>query len=262
MKDTYRLASPIYSYPGAYPSMDAGGVSVCTMVGITVVIGIVYMTMQSSTYGPMSQPHARYHSLGYHHVQPVIASMLSKATHTINGAADTVYGISAKIVGHTAYIHKAKAHYALNSSVSDILVAEGSTSDAKLSDPEKESCKKAVQKHLDTHDNMLIMVFAPWCKHCHTMMHSLDSKAQGVSVLMVNAECVPAEYLGSGGLLNVEYFPTIAVWRNKQMSEAMPIERAVDLIQNGTGVAAKRARVVSSTSDDAAPVSDPFAGLF
>ena len=72
--------------------------------------------------------------------------------------------------------------------------------------------EKHVREFLSKHPVSMIMVFAPWCPHCHTAMPEFAKAAEKCDVpfALINAELLPPKLLqGESALFNVQYFPFI-----------------------------------------------------
>lgn len=76
----------------------------------------------------------------------------------------------------------------------------------------KKKMDKNVTDFLSKHPRTMIMIYAPWCPHCHTAMPKFmeASKECDMPFALVNAELVsPTMLQGEGALFNVQFFPYI-----------------------------------------------------
>lgn len=74
----------------------------------------------------------------------------------------------------------------------------------------KSENQRSVSAFLAEHPRSVIMVFAPWCSHCHTAMPHFIRAAKRSSIQfgIVNAELVPRSFLaGQDATLKVTHFP-------------------------------------------------------
>ena len=74
---------------------------------------------------------------------------------------------------------------------------------------------------LKAHPTSMVMIYAPWCPHCHTAMPHFAAAAEQCDVpfALINAEMMPAHALqGDAALFQVQYFPFI-VRRERNGSE-------------------------------------------
>tara|TARA_B110000046_G_scaffold141397_1_gene148089 strand:- start:1605 stop:2471 length:867 start_codon:yes stop_codon:yes gene_type:complete len=138
-----------------------------------------------------------------------------------------------------------------------------------MTDAEKDKCETAVRGFLQTHDSGVVMLYAPWCSHCHNAMKPFAeaSKAhKGVEFLMVNAEALPrSAFQGENALYNLQYFPSFAVQsqRGGALAAASSIEDALAQVSTqATPPPAASARVATAAEEEDAAGADPFAALF
>lgn len=82
-----------------------------------------------------------------------------------------------------------------------------------MSDVVKEGNQKNIEAFLKAKDKVVIMLFAPWCEHCHTSMPLLKDCASKYPTLMIDAETVPRSMVDGtpGSLFKLEYFPTFMI---------------------------------------------------
>lgn len=107
----------------------------------------------------------------------------------------------------------------------NVMVADCKDGDWKnLKDPEKAIIDKALREWLDSKVNepVAIMVYAPWCPHCHKMMPDFvntyprimkNLRGQG-QMLIINAEATRRETFTAGKpdcLHPIKYFPTFLI---------------------------------------------------
>ena len=85
--------------------------------------------------------------------------------------------------------------------------------DTKKIDPSvHKETEKNVRDFLAKHPVCMVMVFAPWCPHCHTAMPEFAKAAEKSEVpfALINAEMMDPKLLqGESALFNVQYFPYI-----------------------------------------------------
>lgn len=98
--------------------------------------------------------------------------------------------------------------------------------DMKKIDPSvRAKTEAAVMSFLDKHPTCVVMIFAPWCPHCHTALPKFveASKSATVPFALINAEMMdPKTMHGDKALFNVQYFPFI-VKRTKAGGESQDI---------------------------------------
>jgi thiol-disulfide isomerase/thioredoxin len=84
----------------------------------------------------------------------------------------------------------------------------------KVEDAFKVSTTNNVKSFLTKNPDILIMVFAPWCPHCHTALPNFmkaSSTVRGMKPCIMNAEMVDHTLLQD---MNVTHFPFIAASHN------------------------------------------------
>lgn len=206
--------------------------STCAMVG-TVVVLFYLMTLLSprrdSLYNPMYHNPAigRYMSDGYRGVH----GMLSRASSSVGQVLSARRAIVAESDVFTSsasrFYDKLKTFQAI-SLVEKHTSQGGTTSLESMLDEDKARCKAALKDYLDATDRVLIMVFAPWCQHCHTMMPLFAAAARGRTAIMVNGDCMPDEVMaGQDCMPSVGYFPFLAVKARGTVTAVSSPEEAV-----------------------------------
>lgn len=84
-----------------------------------------------------------------------------------------------------------------------------------LPDGEKQQIDDSVRKYLNQNDDVFVMVFAPWCPHCHSTIPKLlevAQKSKDKKFLIVNAETMKRSTFTEGApdaLFPIKYFPTM-----------------------------------------------------
>ena len=85
--------------------------------------------------------------------------------------------------------------------------------DIKNVDPEfRKQSDKAVMDFVKNNKTCMLMIYAPWCPHCHTAMPKFfeASKKSKCPYGIINAELVSPHLLqGENALFNVQFFPYI-----------------------------------------------------
>jgi thiol-disulfide isomerase/thioredoxin len=113
------------------------------------------------------------------------------------------------------------------------------TSDAcadykSLSEESKEVSSKALRDFVATHSDCVLMVYAPWCPHCHTAMPHFVTASKRLSTPLgiVNAEMVTKETLsGPNAVCQVTHFPfVVSVRTGKVMDGAVNEDAVVDFV--------------------------------
>lgn len=103
----------------------------------------------------------------------------------------------------------------------------------------------------------IVMVFAPWCGHCHKMMEPLGEVASdhasvaGVATCMVEGGSLTEEDMTGGKLFSIKYFPTLFVYHAGTMQEfKSPQEAAkVAVAKAGASKAEPSAPAVLATEE-------------
>jgi thiol-disulfide isomerase/thioredoxin len=77
----------------------------------------------------------------------------------------------------------------------------------------------SVRNFVAQHPQAMLMVFAPWCSHCHTSMPAFFEAASIANIPfgLVNAELIsPSVISGETRVCDVNYFPTIVMLEHKE----------------------------------------------
>ena len=179
-----------------------------------------------------------------------VSSMLSHVSARVAQAV-LPKKISGVVDAHTVYPSIAEG-------VVDLVDCPGAASDGNgwrsMGETAKAQCASATVSWLKTHPEAVVMIFAPWCDHCHRAMPGLGEavSATGFPALMVNAEAVPRALLqGDTALYQCEYFPTFLAKKGDKVVAAKSPAEAAQLL-----VAASEAK---SPAPPATPAPPPQA---
>ena len=90
--------------------------------------------------------------------------------------------------------------------------------DAHVTAEEKAVCTQRLATKLAASKATMVMVFAPWCGHCHKMMPGFSKLVKGG--VMVNGDCLTDEAMRMGKLsdtvtvanFKVEYYPLLGLY--------------------------------------------------
>lgn len=244
------------------------------VVGAAVVVVYTTLTKPSS---PM------YHPMAYQLATQATAKLATTSTHLTTA----VHAVSAKIAttGHVVTSQLASTGNAVSAKLA--VVVGGNLHDAQsvyselpkgavflidctkrtqdgwkqMSDSEKATCYATAKSVVAKYDKLAIMLFAPWCPHCHSAMSAfaeMSAQNPGVPFVMINAEALPRDaFTGPTPFFPLEYFPTFAYKTSKEES----LQGAESIASLGSkfsnaAVSGKRAVVAGPTQPD------PFADLF
>lgn len=217
----------------------------CAMVGLAVVF--VYLTLTRPA-SPMFHP-------GVHKSCNQLTAMVATAGSLVSARVGDVLGGGDNLMKASA----SKTTTGVPSSTRVMLVdAKGSkgSKDAwqSIGEGEKAKCEQTARAFLASHPKCVVMIYAPWCPHCHSAMAGFSAAAASapsdVSFLMINAEALPVTaFQGDKALYNLQYFPTFAASTG-----------AHGALQEATDVAAAAQALVSSAA--ATPAEEPAAAMF
>lgn len=201
----------------------------CIMTGIAVLV--LYMTVLQPRQ-PIMGPNGR--------------------TASVTGMISTMVGnVSARIAAMTAdteFDTAAKVYSSVKDSTIQLIDAQDASNNPEayktLSNESKEKNGTRVHEWMKAHKNGIIMIFAPWCGHCHNAMGSLSEvvRKTGYPCLMLNAETVPTHMLaGPKSVHPVEYFPTFLVKKDTELKPvpspegvAEELSKSLDIAKDNT----------------------------
>jgi thiol-disulfide isomerase/thioredoxin len=99
-----------------------------------------------------------------------------------------------------------------------------------MTDQQKKNAVHRTQQWLQKNPDAVVMIFAPWCGHCHTSMPALASKAGHLNkpCLMINALALEESAIGDGdkSIANVTHFPFWLVNKNSVLSAVDSLDDA------------------------------------
>lgn len=97
----------------------------------------------------------------------------------------------------------------------------------KVTTEVKNKSDEEILNFLLENDDAIIMVYAPWCGHCHNAMPHLHKASEKSSIpcALINAELVSEELL-AGKVFDVKYFPFIV--RRTKKGETIEIKAFED----------------------------------
>jgi hypothetical protein len=104
-----------------------------------------------------------------------------------------------------------------------------------ISDENKEKNGQIVREWMKTHDNALMMFFAPWCTHCHHAMESVSkvTATKEFPCLMINAMTCPTHMMaGPKSIHELEYFPTYLIKKGTELKLSPSPESAAQELRN------------------------------
>lgn len=103
---------------------------------------------------------------------------------------------------------------------------------SKITQRQKADCQAALLEYLQEKGRAIIMVFAPWCGHCHNMMPVFASATTGLNAIMVNGDCLPEEVMaGTSQQLKIPavgYYPFLMVYNNGFFAKVGSPKEAVE----------------------------------
>lgn len=145
------------------------------------------------------------------------------------------------------------------------------TSDAcvdykSLSEESKEASSKAVRDFVETHPDCVLMVYAPWCPHCHTAMPHFVTASKRLSTPLgiVNAEMVTKETLsGPNAVCQVTHFPfVVSVRTGKVLDGGVNEDAVVDFVGKEAAVAGAASTPSAGAGGGGSAPSNPLDLLF
>ena len=175
-----------------------GGMSLCSLLSCIIVFYILYVVFVRA---PRQQV---VHTSG-------CASTMKTSVTTASGDDPFVKGVLMKKTHNLTPCHSADK-YCTMETFKDTPTAI------------KEANETKVENFIKLHQTCVIMVYAPWCPHCHTAMPvftecSMDGHKEPFA--LVNAELVTHDLMQK---LNVTHFPFIALVKKEKEGSQLHID--------------------------------------
>lgn len=226
----------------------------CLITGIAVlVLYITILQPRQPIMGPMGRTGS---------VAGMFSSMLGNVSARL---AEVV--VSRKV----GTIDAATVYKNIKEKTVDLIDAEEAAKNPEayksLSEESKEKNGAQAREWMKAHENAIIMIFAPWCGHCHNAMQPLSEVASKTRYpcLMMNAETLPTHMLaGPKSVHPVEYFPTFLVKKGTELKPVPSPEGAAQELAKSLETAKDNAVAAGIASLDAPDTTSetPFDNLF
>lgn len=213
-------------------------VNMCVLISIGAVV--LYMVLQ-----PSAQPRAMTHTF-------------SQASGMISSVVNNVSARLSPTVPSTVSASAVSDSISVNAQI--YIAPHGATKGDEYKSvtvEQKDENANIAQKWIKEHDKALIMIFAPWCSHCHNAMGPFSQVVEESKIpsLMINAETVPRHTLtGPKALYQVEYFPLFLKKNGTSITSISDPATGAAELQTAPSTAAG---VVASVTEES-----PFADLF
>lgn len=200
-------------------------VDACTVVGVIVVFYYI-MTLMMKPKDPYPSP--RYFST------PSSRTM-QQFGHHVRGMVGRF--ASAKAARHSNVFGDAADHYTEISKSQHIALIQAGLATkadaAKITASDKADCQAALLRFVQQKGKAIIMVFAPWCGHCHNMMPVFGSTCMDMNAIMVNGDCLPDDVMaGTSSTLSIPavgYYPFLMVYKNHKFTKVASPDEAVEM---------------------------------
>ena len=101
----------------------------------------------------------------------------------------------------------------------------------KLDADGKKECARRMRMYLNKNPKAVIMVFAPWCGHCHNTFPRFKEAAEknkNLPHLLINAEVISRHELQE--LSSIEYFPTFLAKNKREYTLVKTPDEAAKLL--------------------------------
>ena len=167
-----------------------------------------------------------------HQFRNGISVMFSKFNKRPPSTATAVSSKQSDIKTLDAYV---KQVHAKCENLTACLKGDASCEDFKnVSTEYKARTTKHTHDYLDTNKNIIMLIYAPWCPHCHTALPAFMEMAEdtgdaSVKIAILNAEMVDRSVLGEIG---VTHFPFIASSQNGMKSSQKHVFKGAPTKEN------------------------------
>ena len=148
------------------------------------------------------------------------ADRLKLGTDGIDRLSKTARAYFSQTVDSPTIIQPAILKPHVDSNLIDMSFCDGDPlcDGSKLTVTDKENNTQMVRTCLDENPICMIMVYAPWCKHCHTALPIVKESASIISsmpVVIINSEMIKQSLLSD---ISVTHFPFIAATSDSMAS--------------------------------------------
>ena len=202
----------------------------CMTVGVIVVFYFLITTMAKSKPSPSPMYYRTGPAPRRQQLQQRVRSMLGRfvsAKASTNGTNnDEVFG-------------NASDHYTEISPSQQVKLIQAGLrlteklTPAKITQQQKADCQTALLEYLQDKKKAIIMVFAPWCGHCHNMMPVFAAASTGLNAIMVNGDCLPENVMaGTSQQLTIPavgHYPFLMVYKDGRFTKAGSPNEAVEM---------------------------------
>lgn len=218
------LANPDYDWYNYQKSQSGDSFLICAIAGVLVIWVLISLFKSSTT------PVQQRNPMNPIYIPATIVETSAKlVTNAVSGRVVTLEDSGLLNLDQCTFLNVPR-----NENTHKILVADCKDGNwKKLTDGEKTKIDERMKAWLSKSENqdVVIMVFAPWCPHCHNSMPEfvkLYEKMSGdFKMLIVDAEACPRDTFTEGKptcLHPLKYFPTFLL-----RQKGKPVFKEVDL---------------------------------
>lgn len=234
----------------------------CLLVGL---IGLVVFLVLSRPSSPMYHPAA-------HRAGMQVTSMFATVGNAMS--ARLAEGVNAVVPSSNVYVDASVSKTTSNIPTgSNVLLIDAPKSRTDpdgwkaMTDAEKSACEGACRTLLTKHAKAVVMLYAPWCPHCHNAMPGFASAAakSKTPFVMINAEALPrTAFQGADAIAAVEFFPSFGISNRDKVTimDADPAQLALAAENDASITTTNEAESVQSEDDATATGEALFKKLF
>lgn len=188
----------------------------CIWIGLAAVVIVCLMNEQSRMRRP---------------VHPMLYPM----QHVAGMLTSVVKGVSAKVTRNDGLMDSREKFPNLKGV--HLLDDASNSKESVPSEATKRKNHETLLKFVNDskYKRAVIIIFAHWCPHCHSLINELAAKADshkgnGVKFLLVNGEAVHSDaFQGENAIVSLDHYPTILVKFGIMGREAPSLDEAVQL---------------------------------